>query len=877
MPGLGTSFGRGGATTFQQDLVNSDCIVIEGSNMAECHPVGFQWVMEARKRGAKIIHVDPRFTRTSAIADLHVAVRTGSDIAWLGGLINYVLANGREFREYVVPYTNAATILGEDYVGTDEGGGVFSGFDPESGAYDSSSWGYAGMAVPAAAGERGGSAEGGESSHGAHGAGLKHGHPPEQDPTLEHPRCVFQVLRRHYARYTPEMVERICGVPQAQFLEVAEAICANSGRERTTAFVYSVGWTHRTTGVQYIRAASILQLLLGNIGRPGGGILALRGHASIQGSTDIPTLYNILPGYLPMPKAGLQDTLSDYVASNTPPGGFWGHTREYTVSLLKAWWGDAAQAESEWGYGYLPRLTGDHSIYPTVMGMRDGEVEGFFVMGENPAVGSANAKLHRLAMAELNWLVVRDLQMIESATFWKDGPEVETGEISPETCGAEVFFLPAASHTEKDGSFTNTQRLLQWHHTAVEPADDCRSELWFQFHLMRRIREKLAGSDDARDRAILDLTWDYPTEGERQEPDAHAVLKEISGYETDSGKAVPGYTALKADGSTACGCWIYSGAFADEVNQAARRRPGEQQDWVAAEWGWAWPMNRRILYNRASADPEGRPWSERKRLIEWDPDRGRWDGPDVPDFKVDMEPGYQPPEGARDELALAGDEPFIMQADGRGWLFVPSGLTDGPLPTHYEPHESPVANLLHPEQRANPTRQVFERDDNRSNPPGSAVFPFVVTTYRIAEHHTAGGMSRWTPYLAELAPDPFVEVSPELASQRGLEHNAWATIVTERTAIEARVMVTDRVLSLTVDGQRIHQVGLPYHWGTGGLARGDSANDLLPIVLDSNVHISEFKSATCDVLPGRRPRGPALLELVDEYRRRAAQDGEVNR
>jgi formate dehydrogenase major subunit len=833
--------------------------------MAECHPVGFQWVVEARKRGARIIHVDPRFTRTSALADTHVPLRTGTDIAWLGGLINYVLQNGREFREYVVKYTNAATVLSEDFRDTEQLNGVFSGLEGD--AYDVATWGYEGMQVPAAAGKRGHT--GGERSHGAHGAALRGGDPPVVDETLEHPRCVFQVLKRHFARYTPEMVERVCGVSQELFHEVAETICANSGRERTTAFAYSVGWTHRTTGVQYIRAASILQLLLGNIGRPGGGILALRGHASIQGSTDIPTLYNILPGYLPMPQAGQHDTLEQWVEANKAPGGYWGNFRDYGVSLLKAWWGDAATAENDFGYGYLPRLTGDHSIYPTVMGMRDGDVEGFFVMGENPAVGSANAKLHRLAMANLKWLVVRDLQMIESATFWKDGPEIETGELRAQDIETEIFFLPAAAHTEKDGSFTNTQRLLQWHHKAVEPPGDCRSELWFMFHLGRRIRAKLAGSAEPRDRAILDLTWDYPTKGPEEDPDAEAVLREISGCEWGGG-AVPGYTALKGDGSTACGCWIYSGVYADETNQAARRKSRDEQDWVAGEWAWAWPMNRRILYNRASADPEGRPWSERKRYLWWDEEEGKWAGPDVPDFKADKAPGYEPDEDAEAEMALRGDEPFIMQPDGKGWLYAPSGLTDGPLPAHYEPHESPVGNALY-RRRASPVRQRFDRDDNRSNPLWSDAFPYALTTYRIAEHHTAGGMSRFLPYLSELAPEPFVELSPELAAERGLEHNGWATIVTERTAIEARVMVTDRMVPLTIDGRRVHQVGLPYHWGGNGLARGDSANDLLPIVLDSNVHISEFKSATCDVRPGRRPRGPALLAFIDDYRRRVGR------
>jgi formate dehydrogenase major subunit len=852
--------------------------------MAECHPVGFQWVMEARERGAEIFHVDPRFTRTSAVAGEHVPIRVGADIAFLGGLINHVLQGGHEFREYVVKYTNAATILNEDYRDSEDLGGVFAGFDQDGCTYDASAWRYAGMEPPSAAGEReqaatAGGGGGGERSHGAHGAGLEHGSPPETDDTLQHPRCVFQVLKRHFARYTPELVEQICGIPPEQFHRVADALVRNSGRERTSAIVYSVGWTHHTDGVQYIRAASILQLLLGNIGRPGGGILALRGHASIQGSTDIPTLYNILPGYLPMPHGATDPTLEDYLENTTPPAGYWGNTRDYLVSLLKAWWGDAATEGNEFCFGRLPRVTGDHSIYPTVMGMRDGSVEGFFVMGENPAVGSANSKLHRLAMANLKWLVVRDLQMVESATFWKDGPEIATGELRTEDIGTEVFFLPGAAHTEKKGTFTNTQRLLQWRHKAVEPPGDCRSELHFMYHLVRRIRDKLSGSTDPRDRALLDLTWDYPVEGPHAEPDAEMVLREISGYTVADDEAVSGYTDLKGDGSTACGCWIYSGVYADEVNQAARRRPGREQTWVAPEWGWAWPMNRRILYNRASADPDGKPWSERKRYVWWDAEQGTWTGEDVPDFKADKAPDYVPPEDAEAEMALRGDEPFVLQADGKGWLYAPSGLLDGPLPVHYEPHESPVRNALHPHQQANPTRQKFPRPDNPYNPsagePGADVFPFALVTYRIAEHHTAGGMSRFLPYLSELAPSLFVEVSPPLAELRGLEHGGWATVVTTRTAVEARVLVTDRILPQRIGGREVHTVGLPYHWGPEGMATGDAVNDLLPIVLDQNTHISEFKAATCDIQPGRRPQGRGLLDLVAGYRRRAgvAEDG----
>ncbi len=849
--------------------------------MAECHPVGFQWVMEAKARGATVIHVDPRFTRTSAVADLHVPIRVGSDIAFLGGLVNHVLQGEHDFREYVLNYTNAAVILREDFRDTEDLDGVFSGFDPEKGSYDPTTWQYEGTTAAPAAGkrdtqydERVGSGHHGGSEHRetqrseSYGSGgATFGGEPERDETLQHPRCVYQVLKRHFARYTPEMVEDICGIPQEQFRAVAETVVANSGRERTTAFCYAVGWTQHTVGVQYIRTAAILQALLGNIGRPGGGILALRGHASIQGSTDIPTLFNILPGYLPMPHAHQHETLDDFIAADSGVKGYWGNMRAYTVSLLKAWWGEHATAETDWCFDHLPRLTGDHSTMATVMHQIDHDGGGYFVVGENPAVGSTNAKMQRLGMANLDWLVVRDFSLIESATWWQDGPEIETGEMRTADIKTEVFFLPAAAHTEKNGSFTNTQRLLQWHHQAVEPEGDVRSDLWFYFHLGRIIREKLAGSTDPRDRPLLELTWDYPTEGPMDEPSAEAVLAEISGFKAD-GTPLSAYTELKDDGSTTSGCWIYCGVYADGVNQAARRKPGAEQSWVAPEWAWAWPANRRILYNRASADPDGRPWSERKAYVWWDEDQGKWTGHDVPDFEPTKRPDYVPPEGATAQDAIGGKDPFIMQVDGKAWLFAPAGLTDGPLPTHYEPHESPVDNPLYRGAQANPAREQYPREDNPYAPSEDPVFPYALTTYRLTEHHTAGGMSRWVPYLSELQPEMFCEVSPERARERGLPHLGWATIVTARSAIEARVMVTDRVVPLRVRGRTVHQIGLPYHWGPNGIVTGDAANELTSMLLDPNVHIQESKAATCDIVPGRRPRGAALTAFVEDYRRR---------
>ena len=844
-----------------------------GSNMAENHPVGFQWVMEARMRGAEIIHVDPRYTRTSAVSNLHVPLRSGTDIAFLGGMINYILENDRYFEEYVVNYTNAPVIVNEDFQDTEDLDGVFSGWDPDSGSYDPSTWQYAGMQASGAAGQREQGGATGEQAHYAQGGRLERGDPPEMDATLQHPRCVFQLLKKHYSRYTPEMVENITGISQELFLQVCEMVCNNSGREKTTCFAYAVGWTQHTHGVQNIRAASIVQLLLGNMGRPGGGIMALRGHASIQGSTDIPTLFNILPGYIPMPHAHEEQDLDTFVERNSAPSGYWGNMKAYTVSLLKAWYGDAATEENDYCFDHLPRLTGDHSVYPTIMDMVDGWCKGFFVMGQNPAVGAANGKLQRLALANLDWLVVRDIVETETASFWYDSPETETGELAPEGIGTEVFFLPAASHTEKAGTFTNTQRLLQWRNKAVDPKGDCRSELWFMYHLGKKVREKLANSEDPKDRAVLDLAWDYPLEEESafEEPNPHGVLREINGRD-ENGDALSTYLQIKEDGSTACGCWIYCGVYADEVNQANRRKPWTEQSYVAPEWGWAWPLNRRILYNRASADPEGKPWSERKKYVWWDEEQGQWTGYDVPDFSPTKRPDYIPPDDAQAEDAIRGDDPFIMQADGRGWLYVPAGLTDGPFPTHYEPEETPFENALYA-QRANPARQRFPRDDNPYNPSGgeagSEVFPYVLSTYRLTEHHTAGGMTRSTGHLSELMPEMFCEVSPELAEVAGLENGGWATIATTRTAIEARVLVTDRLAPLKVQGKKTYLVGMPYHWGSKGLVTGDSANDLLGLALDSNVHIGEYKVATCDIQPGRRPRGPALVEFVEEYRRRA--------
>jgi formate dehydrogenase major subunit len=857
VPGLGVSFGRGAATNFQQDLQNSDCILIMGSNMAEAHPVGFRFPMMARERGARLIHVDPHFTRTSAMCNQYVAIRAGTDIAFLGGLIRYVLANERWFREYVIAYTNAATLVSESFRDSEDLDGLFCGFNEEKKAYDPDHlcWNYEGEPPGAVKTHTPPQIKAQSYSE---RLGIIKNPVPMSDATLQNPRCVLNVLRRHYERYTPEAVAAACGCTAAEFVEVAETFCENSGRERTSAIVYAVGWTQHTTGVQVIRAAGILQLLLGNMGRPGGGIMAMRGHAGIQGSTDIPTLYELLPGYIPQPAAiRNHGSLRDYLEQENVPHGYWSKFPNFMVSLLKAWYGDAATKENEYGFQWVPRIDDNYSHLPTFIRMAEGKVKGLFLFGQNPAAGAPNAGLHREAMKKLDWLVVRDWFEIESACFWNKGPESP----DPKAIATEVFFLPAASSPEKEGSFTNTQRLLQWHDQAIDPPDDCRSDLWFVYDLGKRLKRLYAGSTAARDRGLLALTWDYDFDrahllpGGRLsriegEPDAEKILKEINGYTVADNRPVAGFSDLKDDGSTACGCWIYSGVYPEEGRNRARERhrsPGAIDD---PNWGFAWPHNRRILYNRASADPEGRPWSERKKLIWWDAEQLRWTGLDEPDFEPEKEPGYRPPPGSSGMASIAGDAPFIMKPDGKGWLYAPAGTKDGPLPVHYEPVESPVPNPLY-EQQQNPMVERYDMPLNGKAKLTDSNYPIVATTFRLTEHYLSGPMSRFDSWLNELQPEMFIELSPELAAERGIVHGGWMVAWNGRGAVEARAMVTRRVRPLTVGGRTVHQIALPFHWGFAGETVGSIANDLTSIVADPNVSMHEAKAFTCNIRAGR--------------------------
>jgi formate dehydrogenase major subunit len=828
VPSLGATYGRGAATMALWDIANADCVVVMGSNMD-----------------------DPRFTRTSALADIHAPIRAGSDIAFLGGLIRYVIENDLWFREFALAYTNLDHLIEDAYEDPEVLDGLFSGFDPDTGAYESKSWQYKAKAYTAPVGEERAQKAAVE---GDNAEPMSKG-PPERDPTLQHPNCVFQILKRHYARYTPEMVEQATGCPKETFLKVAEIYAAASGRERTTTLCYAVGWTHHSVGVQIIRAGALLQGLMGNIGRPGGGVMALRGHVSIQGSTDIPTLYNMLPGYLNQPSA-LKDhaTLERFLDTETPATGWWHNTPKYVVSLLKAWYGDAATDANAFGYAWLPKLVSDVSMEPMTLSMADGVVKGQFLLGQNPVVGAANSEMVERGMGKLEWLVVRDFAMTESGEFWKTGRRVQTGEIAPGEIGTEVFFLPAAMAGEKEGTVTNTSRMVQWHDHVCEAAGDSRSDLWFIYHLGRRLKAMYAGSDDPADAAIQALTWDYPVKGERQEPSAEAVLKEIKGYTVTDGKHVAKFQDLKDDGSTACGCWIYSGIFPEKGRNLARARKPDAPDGPGshAGWAWAWPANRRTMYNRASADPEGEPWSERKKMIWWDEDQGRWTGDDVPDFLPDKRPDYRPdwsknPKGMD---ALAGSDPFIMEADGRCAIFAPAGLKDGPLPTYYEPVESPVKNPFYGQQ-SNPTAKRYPRPGNELNPPQDPRFPHVLTTYRLTELHCAGIPTRIMPHTAELQPEAFVEISPELAEEIGVQNLDWTVLSTLRNEIEVKALVTERMRPFAVNGKTVHQIGMPWVFGWKGYASGASVNALLAISGDANTSINTTKALTCAIRAGR--------------------------
>ena len=820
-------------TTNLIDIQNSD-VIMATSNMAENHPVAFQWVMKAKERGAKLIHVDPRFTRTSAAADMHVPLRSGTNIVFFGGLIRYAIEQNLYFRDYVVHYTNASFLIDPAFKTPTDLDGLFTGWDESKKSYDKASWKYQ----------------------------LDSEGNPQRDLTLKDPQTVFQLLRRHYSRYTLDMVERVCGIPRAKFEEMAKLFCGNSGPEKTGTITYALNLTQHTNGVENIRALCMLQLILGNIGRPGGGVTALRGHANVQGATDLELLYHELPGYLPMPLRDAHPDLTTYLEKETPKGGFWTNRPKFMVSLLKAFYGDAATKDNEFGYQWLPkRASADaYSHQHMFVDMYHGKIKGFLADGQNPAVGGPNAKLARDAMARLEWMVVADIFLTETAEFWK-APGATAKDIR-----TEVFFLPMAPAAEKDGSLTNTMRLIQWHDRAVHPPGDASSDADFFCRLAHTLQKMYAGSKKDRDKGFLAANFTYG--GKPDEPEMVEVLKEINGVATEDitdkdgkvvyrkGQPLNTFAHLTDDGKTTSGCWIYTGVTVEVdgklVNKAASRKPATKEDYLGHGWGFAWPANRRIIYNRASADLTGKPWSEKKKLIWWDTSqpglkpedpKGKWVGLDVPDFNPFLAPD-----------AKNGDKPFIMRADLVGAFFGP--LNDGPFPEHYEPMESPTKNLLWKRQ-TNPAAKIWEVADGKNQlaPVGSKDYPYVITTYRLTEHHLSGVMSRYLPMLAELHHSHFAEISHELARELKIDNGEKVTISTPRGKVHVTAMITNRLKPFTIDGKTVHQIGLPWHWGWNGVpglpgSKGDITNDLSATVGDPNVYIQETKAFLCNVKKG---------------------------
>ena len=796
-------------TTSLWDMQNSDVIVFMGSNAAENHPIAFKWFLRGKQKGAKVIVVDPRYNRTASKADWWVPFRSGTDIAVLGGLMNYALTNNKFHYEYALKYTNAALLINP---GIQFEEGLFSGWDPQTKKYNQATWAF---------------------QTGPDGL-------PLRDDTLTNPLTVFQQIKKIYSQYTAERVSQITGISVADFNKLAETITATGVAGKSATFVYAMGWTQHTKGVQNIRAAGLLQLLLGNIGVPGGGITALRGHANVQGATDLAVLYHDLPGYLGQPTEAHKD-LADFLAKTTPKRNYWENKPKFMVSLLKAWWGDRATKDNDFAYHYIPKMGSEtYSHYDIFQAVWENRIKGLLNFGQNPAVGSANTKKIPQVMKNLDWLVSVDLFENETALFWKMPGN------DPKQIKTEVFLLPAAGPLEKEGSFTNTHRLIQWKHKAIEPLGESHNDGWYAVELGKRIRKLLANSSDKRDEPLKYLVWDYDEKGSPNDFDHIKVLKEINGFDIATGKPLASFANMKDDGSTAGGCWIYTGVYPEEGKNVADARkptaPNRPDQWTEARtdgktdylyhgWGFAWPANRRVLYNRASSDPQGNSWGK-VPLVWWDAAEKKWTGVDVPDM-LPVAPG------AVHTLGVPGDTPFIMKPWGLGGIWGP--LADGPIPAHYEPVESPVTNVLYPKQQNTPTARTYKSDYDAYGTPDK--FPMVVTTYRLTEHQTSGVMTRNLPWLAEAFARPFVEISQELAKEKGIVNGEMVEVESARGKVRAAAMVTSRLKPLKLGDKVVHEIGLPIHWAPlSGFVQGDITNTLTPQAVDVNVQIQESKA-----------------------------------
>jgi len=800
-------------TNTWQDIRNANLVIVMGGNAAEAHPCGFKWVIEAKiENGAKLVVVDPRFTRTASVADYYAPIRPGTDIAFLSGVMRYLLEKDAIQHEYVRSYTNASLIVREGFAFQD---GLFSGYEEARNAYDRSTWDYE----------------------------LDEKGFAKSDDTWQDPRCVINLLKQHVARYTPEMVSRICGTPQDKFLHICELIAATAAPDKAMTSLFALGWTQHTVGAQNIRAMAMVQLLLGNIGVAGGGMNALRGHSNIQGLTDVGLLSNQMPGYLTLPN-DREPTFDDYMKTRLfkplrdGQTSYWQNYRKFVVSLQKALYGDAATAENNWAYDWLPKL--DIPLYDIIKAfemMNNGELTGYICQGFNPLQAFPDRGKIRRGLSKLKFLVTMDPLDTETSRFWQDfGPQ---NPAKPSEIQTEVFQLPTTCFAEEAGSLVNSARWLQWHWKAAEPPGIAKSDIWIMTGIFQRLRELYRKEGGAFPDPILNLTWKYT---DPRSPDPEELAKEMNGRAltdltdattgavTKGGTLLDSFAQLRDDGSTSAGCWIFTGSFTEKGNMMARRDATDpREQGIAPNWAWAWPANRRILYNRASADLNGKAWNPKKPIIEWN--GTRWVGLDVPDYG----PTVKPTDGVG---------PFIMNAEGMGRLFARDLMADGPFPEHYEPMESPVDNVLHPKVAHNPVARVFA--DDRANFGKREDFPYVATTYRLTEH-----FHFWTKHAlinAILQPEEFVEIGEALAKEKGIEQGGWVKVSSKRGEVVCKAYVTKRIKPLTVDGKPTHVIGVPLHWGFTGQARkGYGANTLTPSVGDANTQTPEFKAFLVNV------------------------------
>jgi formate dehydrogenase major subunit len=800
------------------DIKNANLVLIMGGNAAEAHPCGFKWVTEAKAHNkAKLVVVDPRFTRSAAVADYYAPIRAGSDIAFLGGVLNYLLTQDKIQHDYVKAYTDVGFIVRQDFGFKD---GLFSGYDEKARKYDRTSWMYE-----------------------LDGQGYV-----KTDPTLQHPRCVFNLMKAHYSRYTPEAVSRITGTPQDQFLKICEMIAECSAKDRVMTILYALGWTQHSQGSQMIRTGAMVQLLLGNVGMPGGGMNALRGHSNIQGLTDLGLLSNLLPGYMTLPSEKETD-YKTYIEKRTPKPlrpnqlNYWSNYPKFHVSLMKAWFGPAATKDNNWCFDWLPKLDKAHDVLLVFDDMYQGKMNGYICQGFNPLASFPNKAKVTEALSKLKYLVIIDPLATETSEFWKNYGEYN--DVDPAKIQTEVFRLPSTCFAEEDGSLVNSGRWLQWHWKGAEPPGEAKADPEIIAGMFLRVRELYKKEGGAFPDSILNLTWNHL---QPDSPSPDELAREFNGKAladvTDpkdpktvlvkAGDQLDSFAQLRDDGSTACGCWIFAGAWSSKGNMMARRDNADPSGLGSTlNWAFSWPANRRILYNRASADPSGKPWDPKRKVIAWTGQK--WAGVDVPDFKADS-----PPE--------EGMNPFIMNPEGVARFFAVDKMTEGPFPEHYEPLESPLpANPLHPDNplaRYNPGARVFKADMEMMGE--AADFPFVATSYRLTEH-----FHFWTKHAkinAILQPEQFVEIGEDLAKEKGIGHGERVRVWSKRGEIKAVAVVTKRLKALDVEGKKVHQVGIPIHWGFKGEARpGYLANTLTPYVGDANTQTPEFKSFLVNV------------------------------